>query len=84
MTIKNFFIDLWLTLRFGKWRVKRYHAHAYGDWGGPNRWHWEYRAEHSRSDQVIHCISKRIAEGACAAENDLRGTAPSGDDLRLP
>ncbi len=79
MTIKYLFLDLWLTVRYGKWRVTR--SRVYGQIAGTKilGWFWQYTAECRRTGERINCNSKRIAEGACAAENDLRGTGASGD-----
>ena len=69
MTFKNYFIDLWLTYRWGKWRVAREHLF------GPDGWALQYIAVNSSSGEVVHCGSKRIAEGVCATENDRRAQA---------
>ena len=78
MTIKNYFIDLWLTYRWGKWHVARQSLF------GPDGWALQYIAVNSSSGEVVHCGSKRMAEGVCATENDRRAQALSPDDLRLP
>lgn len=77
MTIRNFFGDLWLTVKYGKWRVERYRKYESGEWI------WQYVAGNKRKDDCIYCLSKRIAEGVCAIENDLRAEPPDGD-FRLP
>lgn len=71
MTIKNFFIDLWLTYRWGKWRVARQSMY------GPKGWVLQYIAVSSGDGETIFCGSKRIAEGVCATENDRRAQRPS-------
>ena len=79
MAIKYIFLDLWLTVRCGRWRVCR--SRVYGLIPGTKAlgWFWQYTVECRRTGERINCNSKRIAEGACAAENDLRGTSASGD-----
>ena len=67
MTIKNYFIDLWLTYRWGKWSVARQSLY------GPNGWSLQFIAVDSRTGETVYCGSKRIAEGVCATENDRRG-----------
>ena len=74
MTTKNFLSDLWLTVRYGKWKVTRSRVYGHRGIAGVG-WFWRYQAECRRTGDVIHCNSRRIAEGACATENDLRGEA---------
>jgi len=79
MTIKNFFIDMWLTFRWGKWHVAQQSMY------GPGGWFLQYVAVDSLTGETVFCGEKRIAEGVCAAENDRRGTtALTRDDLKLP
>lgn len=90
MTIKNFFIDVWLTFRWGKWHVGQQSLF------GPDGWTLQYVAVDSNTGEVIYCGAKRIAEGVCATENDRRGqtltdknnpyffTGDSGTDIKTP
>lgn len=78
MTIKNFFIDVWRTFRWGKWHTGKTSLFIGGKWA------LQWIAIDSRSDEIVYCGSKRIAEGVCAAENDRRGTALTADDIKLP
>lgn len=70
MTIKNFFIDLWLTFRWGRWRV------AQQSLFGSNGWSLQYIAVQSNTGEVIYCGSKRVAEGVVETENNRRGMGP--------
>lgn len=75
MTIKHFFLDLWLTALHGKWVVVRERRYGHRYLGGIG-WFWQYGAQCRRSDETRQCISKRVAEGVCASKNDMRGGPP--------
>lgn len=74
MTFRNFWIDLWLTIRYGKWVVERarsYESLTFGGSGGVNR--WSYYACRKRTGDKVLCSDKREAEAFCAYRNDVRG-----------
>lgn len=80
---RNFWIDLWLRIRYGEWTVGRKRAFSMRP-SGKVEWYWEYRAQCQRTNEHIYCESKRIAEGVCATNNDVRGTAPTVLDIKRP
>lgn len=60
MKLRNWIEDVWLTIRYGKYRVVR--------------WEGSYYVCHKQTACKVLCDSKRCAEGECAIRNDLRGT----------
>jgi len=79
MTFKNFWKDLWLTMRHGKWEVVRERSPdsiMFGGSGGVNR--YEYFATCHRTRDIILCSDKREAEAVVAYRNDNRGQKPVG------
>lgn len=66
---KWWLVDVYLTIRYGKWVVMRERIDAYGSQPAG----FEYFAICRRSKDMILCDSKREAEGVCASRNDMRG-----------
>jgi hypothetical protein len=75
MTWSNFWRDLWLTMRHGKWYVAQEKI--------PFSKQRAYFAYCRRSKDMVLCDSKREAEGVVAINNDSRGYE-IGQDVRLP
>lgn len=74
MTWINFWKDLWLDIRYGRWCVERKPVRG--------SYVFDYYAVCRRSKDVILCTSKREAEGVAAINNDSRGQGYK--DVRLP
>lgn len=98
MTFKNWCIDLWLDIRWGRWveerRAEYKLDHSPGFNLAPikaegqnvmydNGMHYVYYAVYARQKLEVTCESKRDAEGLCASMNDLRGTKKGGLITRL-
>jgi len=69
MTFKNWLLDVWLTILYGKWKVKRSRV----DLLRHDRRAYDYYAYCWRSSDLILCSDKREAESVIAYQNDLRG-----------
>lgn len=82
-------LDVWLTIRYGKWVVVREFSHYERSQPGfgmatvkaegstipydNGRAVYHYHAFCRRTLDQVHCLSKREAEGVVAINNDSRG-----------
>lgn len=86
MTIKSALTNLWLTIRYGQWVVRRGEQYvpqenhglapikAEGAEVSVDPWiRYEYYAACERTSDLVLCESKRDAEAVCAYNNDMRG-----------